>query len=83
MLTLFVLIDDDGIIRSALRDQGFIVTVADSVVGAWKLINSPAVRRATDRSTYAGGGRRLQHCSQPPTMYIMESGEKRRSVSGK
>jgi YesN/AraC family two-component response regulator len=39
-----LLVDDDEIIRSALRDllshKGFIVTVADSVVGALKLINS-------------------------------------------
>jgi DNA-binding response OmpR family regulator len=39
-----LLVDDDEVIRSALRDllshKGFIVTVADSVVGALKLINS-------------------------------------------
>jgi DNA-binding response OmpR family regulator len=39
-----LLVDDDEIIRSALRDvlshKGFAVTVADSVVGALKLINS-------------------------------------------
>jgi hypothetical protein len=39
-----LLVDDDEIIRFALRDllsdKGFIVTVADSVVGALKLINS-------------------------------------------
>jgi DNA-binding response OmpR family regulator len=39
-----LLVDDDEIIRSALRDllshKGFIVTVADNVVGALKLINS-------------------------------------------
>jgi YesN/AraC family two-component response regulator len=39
-----LVVDDDEIIRSALRDllshKGFIVTVADSVVGALKLINS-------------------------------------------
>jgi CheY-like chemotaxis protein len=38
-----LLVDDDEIIRSALRDllshKGFIVTVADSIVGALKLIN--------------------------------------------
>ena len=42
--TTILLVDDDEIIRSALRDllshKGFIVTVADSVVGALKLINS-------------------------------------------
>jgi CheY-like chemotaxis protein len=39
-----LVVDDDEIIRSVLRDllshKGFIVTVADSVVGALKLINS-------------------------------------------
>src|SRR6202453_4717964 len=43
-VTTILLVDDDEIIRSALRDllshKGFIVTVADSVVGALKLINS-------------------------------------------
>src|ERR1700733_4862148 len=42
--TTILLVDDDEIIRSALRDllshKGFIVMVADSVVGALKLINS-------------------------------------------
>jgi DNA-binding response OmpR family regulator len=42
--TTILLVDDDEIIRSALRDllshKGFIVTVVDSVVGALKLINS-------------------------------------------